>query len=42
MREVENNLSKYGEMKVDEDGRVRTTYSFAETGRLRSGKFEAK
>lgn len=42
LREVENNLSKYGEMKVDEDGMVRTTYSFAETGRLRSGKFEAK
>ena len=42
LRDVENNMSKYGNMKLDDDGRVRTTYSFAETGRLRSGKFEAK
>jgi len=42
LRRAENNMSKYGKLPTDSDGKVRTTYSFAETGRLRSGKFSAK
>lgn len=42
LRRAENMLSKYGKMKTDSKGFVRTTYSFAETGRLKSGRYEAK
>ena len=42
LRQVLKEYSDYGLMKADEDGRVRTTYKFVETGRLSSGKFEAK
>jgi len=42
LRKTKKSMSDYGKMKVDRDDRVRTTYSFAETGRLKSGKFEAK
>lgn len=42
LRHVKNMISRWGNLKTDEDGTIGTTYSFAETGRLRSGKFEAK
>lgn len=42
LRKTRKSLSDYGKMTTDYDGRVRTTYSFAETGRLKSGKFDAK
>lgn len=42
LRHVKNMLSRWGKLKTDEKDLISTTYSFAETGRLRSGKFEAK
>lgn len=42
LRRTKKALSDYGNMRIDADSRVRTLYSFAETGRLKSGKFEAK
>jgi DNA polymerase len=42
LRTTRNMLSRWGNIKTDEHGLIGTTYSFADTGRLRSGKFEAK
>jgi uracil-DNA glycosylase family 4 len=42
IRNLRNMLSRWGHLKTDEDGLISTTYSFADTGRLKSGKFEAK
>lgn len=42
LRNRRNMLSRWGNLKTDSNGLIGTTYSFAETGRLRSGRFEAK
>lgn len=42
LRHKRNMLSRWGNLKTDENGLIGTTYSFAETGRLRSGRYEAK
>lgn len=42
LRRAENMMSKYGKLKTDTNGFVRTTYSFTETGRLKSGRYNAK
>lgn len=42
LRHLEGMQSRWGKLETDEDGLITTTYSFADTGRLRSGKFESK
>lgn len=42
LRGLENNMSKYGNLKMDENNRVHTTYKLVETGRLSSGQYSAK
>lgn len=42
LRTKKNMLSRWGMLKTDENDLIGTTYSFAETGRLKSGKFKAK
>lgn len=40
LREKEKQLTTYVNIKTDEHGTVRTMYSFAKTGRFRSGRYE--
>lgn len=42
LRKLEHRMSNYAKMSTDEKGRARSTYKLLETGRLSSGKFEAK
>jgi len=42
LRHKRNMMSRWGNLKTDENDLIGTTYSFAETGRLKSGKFNAK
>jgi uracil-DNA glycosylase family 4 len=41
LRDKRNMLSRWGNLKTD-DGRIYTYFAFTETGRLRSGRYEAK